>query len=75
MLGHHGLPLLVGASGRGKKKSMFTLDYEANNAPLSSPPTSTKHYFNDTQLLFRQFCALPIIPLCPFNQLFHQGYI
>ena len=42
---------------------MFTLDYEANNAPLSSPSTSTKHYFNDTQLLFRQFCALPIIPL------------
>ena len=75
MSGHHGLPPLVGESDRGKKKSMFTPDYEANNAPLSSPSTSTKYYFNDTQLLFRQFCALPIVPPCPFNQLFHQGYI
>jgi len=54
---------------------MFTLDYEANNAPLSSLSTSVKSYLNDTQLLFRQFCALPVVPLCPFNQLFHQGYI
>ena len=54
---------------------MFTLDYEANNAPLSGPSTSAKHYLNDTQLLFRQVCALPVVPLCPFHQLFHQGYI
>ena len=54
---------------------MFTLDYEANNAPLSGPFTSAKSYLNDTQLLFRQFCALTVVPLCPFNQLFHQGYI
>ena len=75
MFGHHGLPLPVDASGRGKKRSMFTLDYEANNAPLSGPSTSAKSYLNDTQLLFRQFCALPVVPPCPFNQLFHQGYI
>ena len=54
---------------------MFALDYEANSAPLSSPYTSTKYYFNDTQLLFGQFCALPVVPLCPFNQLFHWVYI